>query len=148
MRALRRQTGNAITETGPMLYVFFILIFFPLLDVLGIAAQYGAGWYLNHAVTRELACSRAQTADGGPVADAVENDFMHTGIGAFVGINTITQQVAYPPQASSADPPTVRCTTIINAKPFIYVPLPFPVPGLNAPMDLQFTNVRPREDTR
>jgi hypothetical protein len=152
MRATRRKTGSAIAETGPALFVFFILIFFPLLDVIGMAAQYGAGWYLNHLVTRELACSRRQPPNGGPVAVAINNDFQQTGIGSFVGIQAINHNVEYQPgvgvQPPAGEVATVRCTTTINARPFITVPFFTNVPGLNQNMDLQFSNVRPREDTR
>ena len=37
---LRSRRGSAITETGPALFVLLLLIFFPLIDLLGIAANY------------------------------------------------------------------------------------------------------------
>ena len=148
MRSRQRfHRGSAIIETGPALFVLFILILFPLIDLLGISAQYGAGWYLNQMVTRELACCREQKLDGGTPAAAVKADFLKTGIGNFLKAEKIQQKVIYtnPP---APDMPSVTCTTTIKATPFIYVPLPFDVPGVSAPLEIQYCCARLREDQR
>ena len=144
----RRKNGEAIAETGPALFVLLILIFFPLLDVLGMSAQFAAAWYLNQAVTRELACVREQGADGGASAQAITNDWRTTGIGHFVNPRNVVHQVAYQAGAGSGDVPTVRCTTTVTVPPFISVPWFTPIPGVSADMTISFSNVRPREDTR
>ncbi len=147
MKAQRRRRGNAITETGPALYIFFIVIFFPMLDVLGIALQYGCGWYVNHLCTRELAVRRQ--AEENTVKTEVNTDFTGQGMAKFLNLTPakITHTVTYN-APGAGQPQTVTCDTTVQATPFISVPWPYAVPGLNADMPLTFHSERPREETR
>lgn len=47
--------GSAITETGPAIFILFIMILFPLIDLMYMALAYSIVWYLNHLEVRELA---------------------------------------------------------------------------------------------
>jgi len=160
-----RKTGSAIAEFGPAMFVLVIIVFFPLLDFLGMAAQYGMAAYVNYAMSRELACRSVADGTGGsppavgtttPVmaavngnqvyTDIVTNGIAATGFGSFLGINngTLTCQAGYT-NPSDGTQPTVTCSTVIAAAPFVSVPWFSATPGLNAPFNIQIQSVRPRE---
>ena len=124
MKSKRRKSGSAIVELGPALYVFLILIFFPALDLIGMAAQFTCAWYHNHLMLEELSVRKKSDGTSGVVHTEVFNKFAAQGIGKFVGIKTCTDVVSY----IDANPPTVpvatvSCTSTINGSPFIALPV-------------------------
>lgn len=160
-----RKTGSAIAEFGPAMFVLVVIMFFPLLDFLGMAAQYGMAAYCNYAMSRELACrSVADGTGGSPPAvgtstpsmvsanggnvyrDIITNGIAATGFGSFLGIDkgSLTCQAGYT-NPSDGTQPTVTCQTTIAANPFVSVPWFTATPGLNAPFNIQIQSVRPRE---
>jgi hypothetical protein len=116
---MRRRRGSAIAETGPALFMFLIIIFFPLLDVMGLAVQFGCGWYHNHLMLQELPVRLK--VDAGNVHNEVFARFGASGICKFAGITSITDTTAYD-SPTDGQPWTVRCTSTINGKPFIALP--------------------------
>jgi hypothetical protein len=144
----RTRKGSAITEFGPALFVFLIIIFFPLMDLLGMAAVYCCGWYCNFLVTREVAV-RTQ-AQGQLAAQEVDDEFLKTGVAAFVGLKAgdhgskIVHVLNYNTAAAGL-PPQVECKTSITGVPFLTIPFIPAVPGLSAPITFTMTQVRPRE---
>ncbi len=152
MSAFRRRTkkGSAITEFGPSLFLFIIVIFFPLLDMLGMAAVYCTCWYANFMCVREL--SVRKEGDMSDVIKEVNKAFNETGFARFIGIDDIDDdmkhQVSYQPKGSDGQQATVTCTTSVKAKPFINVPIPFvQAPGLNSDVTFTIGSQRPREVT-
>lgn len=146
MTRLRNNRGNAITETGPALWFFLVMILFPMFDVFGIGTQFGATWYLNHLMTREMAVTKSGdwTARKGEVLA----DFKKTGIPHFVHmvdaeIKNDIQAIA--PDAANGNIPNVKVVTSVVAKPFLFIPLPVPVEGLNKDITIGFVSERPRE---
>lgn len=139
--------GSAITEFGPALFVFLIMIFFPLMDVIGIGAVYCCGWYCNFMVTRELAVRRQ--SDAGAVATEVNTQFMNSGLANFVGIRTVADlvhtPVYNPANTVTGQPAEVVCTSRVTAQPFLTIPFLPSIPGLSAPMTFTMTQARPRE---
>jgi hypothetical protein len=140
MKKLRKFRGQAIAETGPALFVLLVLIFFPLLDLLAMGLQFCCGWYLNHEATHELADSKL--ADWTTALDQVKAKFDATGVPKFAhmvsGTHTYTN---VPADATGATPAEVHNTTAIVCKPFLYIPMFFPVPGVNQNMTISFTTV-------
>lgn len=162
----RKSKGSAITEFGPALFLFLIVIFFPLMDILGMAAVYCCGWYSNFITTRELAvrtaadgglgtpppakdAGRSATTTGGTVANEVNTEFLKTGIASFVGVTAagLTHAVTYIGPTSAGDPPQVECRTTVRSKPFLTIPFIPNVPGLSADIDFTMAATRPREVT-
>lgn len=149
-----RRHGSAITEFGPALFVFVIIIFFPMLNLLGLAASYCCGWYSNFMYTRELAVRRSN--EWPQVKGEIEAQFAPggaaPGIAAFVtngaGGGSITQigPPTYTP-SNAGQPATVIATTRVNAVPFISVPWIGNVPGLTSAAIFNITSERPREVT-
>jgi hypothetical protein len=165
MRAARTKRGSAIVETGPMLYIFFILIFFPLMDLLAMGCQFGCAWYCNFITCRELAVTKAGTWSNPPpsgattptgfsgpyVVDYQASNFQNSSLAAFVKVKKITQTAAtnpttIPPPANTQQ--TVICYTTVTGQPFIWIPLPFAAPGLNADIPWSISSERPREELR
>lgn len=130
MRFQRSRRGSAISETGPALFMFFIIIFFPLLDVMGMGAQFACAWYHNHLMLQELAVRHKTEGDGtGQINNAgsdvhkeVYRKFSSTGVAVFAGITQVTDDVTFPTPAANTDPEMVRCTTTVEGKPFISLP--------------------------
>lgn len=147
-RFSRRKKGSAITEFGPALFLFIVIIFFPMLDFLGLCAAYCAGWYCNFMACRELAVRKQ--AEEAQVYTEVNGNLFASGIVPFIGVKTqadLTHTATYTP-ASNGMQPMVTCTTNINATPFISIPWWGSVPGLNAPMPFVISSTRPREVTQ
>lgn len=148
-RSNRKSKGSAITEFGPSLFLFLIIIFFPLLDMLGMAAVYGTCWYANFMCCRELAVRREGEKDN--VVTEVNTAFGNSGFSKFVGIGDVNKDIKHVVTYSTPTPgqqATVTCETTVVAKPFISVPVPLiTAPGLNAPMTFTIGSQRPREVT-
>jgi hypothetical protein len=121
MRRQRSRSGSAIAETGPALFMFLILIFFPMLDVMGMAAQYACAWYHNHLMLQELPVRNKADGAGNPVFAEIHSKFDQTGIAKFVGVTNVTDVVTYQ-DAAGGLPAMVRCTTTLEGKPFISLP--------------------------
>ncbi|MBY0546208.1 MAG: hypothetical protein K2W95_02895 [Candidatus Obscuribacterales bacterium] len=162
----RKRKGSAITEFGPSLFIFLILIFFPMMDLLGVAAVYCCGWYCNFLVTRELAVRTAAdggttspgpnatttSANGGIVASEINTEFRKTGICAFIGVRNdsdLAHSAVYfgPTTGATGVPAQVTCTSSITAQPFLPIPFFGGVPGLGAPVTFTIRATRPREVT-
>lgn len=117
---MRRRRGSAIAELGPALFMFMIIIFFPLLDVMGMAAQYSVGWYHNHLMLQELPV-RLET-DANQVHNEVTAKFGATGMSKFANITNITDTTDYSNKPTNGQPWTVKCTTRVEGRPFIAIP--------------------------
>ena len=146
----RSKKGSAITEFGPSLFLFIIVIFFPLLDMLGMAAVYCTCWYANFMCTRELSVRRE--GDRPEVVKEVNKAFDGTGFARFIGIDNIDDdmkhEVSYQDKGANGEQATVTCNTTVKAKPFINVPIPFvQAPGLNSDVTFTIGSQRPREVT-
>lgn len=144
----RRKKGSAIAEFGPALFVFLILLFFPLMDILALTAVYCCGWYCNFLTTREAAVRRQ--ADGPTAANEITTAFYNTGLAKFVGVPSVTDINHTLTYSSTDNPPTVRCTTTILGKPFLTLPqLPSVpnIPGLTGDITFTMQSIRPREVT-
>jgi hypothetical protein len=123
---MRKRRGSAIAETGPALFMFLILIFFPLLDVMGMAAQYACCWYHNHMMLQELPV-RLPT-EAGAVKAEVKARFDTSGLPQFAAVTSITDDVVYNDHKADGDPSndgepaTVRCTTTLVGRPYVAIP--------------------------
>jgi hypothetical protein len=116
---MRSRKGSAIAETGPALFMFMIIIFFPLLDVMGMAAQYACCWYHNHMMMEELSVRKNDQA--GAVHAEVEARFDHSGLSKFANVDSINDTTSYV-DAAAGNPATVTCTSTLNGRPYIALP--------------------------
>lgn len=150
----RTRRGSTITEAGPALFILFCLLFFPMLDLLGLLLAYYSGYLLNTWQTREAALLRAvdTTNPAGLIQQGLPEQWRANGLGRFVNIiQPIQTQVEY--EAGYTDPtpstPTnfapdqsVRVTTTIVCGPYFNIPFLVGIPGISAPFSVRYTNSR------
>lgn len=144
LRHRRRKSGSAIIETGPALYVFLLLIFFPMIDLMFIALDFGGCWFLNHSVTREVALRRQ--ADWGAAITDIDGPFKAGGIGQFMHITSSSHTTTNLGQPTDPDRMKVRVVSDITCAPFLQLPIPGAIPGLSGPVTFRFTSERSREN--
>jgi hypothetical protein len=149
----RNQLGSSIAEFAPALFVLLLLIFFPILDILGICFNYGVVALLNYNQVREAALLPYDKANdpSGAVKKEIPDAWLRTGLGTFVKVKgNPTTTISYRDGQSNGDSTTdkiVIVNTTVVCDPLILLPIPVAkVPGLNAPMTLSPTSERPMEN--
>ena len=126
------ESGSTTADFAPVLFVIFIVFFFPMLNFIGLTWAYGMCWYFNYTISHEIARSK-KIHQPAIVSHAVDR-LTSSGMASFLGIKPGGIKVLPPAYDDTSQPPTVQVTTSLTAKPFISVPWFGPVPGLNAPM--------------
>jgi len=139
MRRRRRKArgGSQIAEFAPSLIILFLVILFPMLDIMYIAMGYCAGWYLNHITSR--GCSTVPftgtPATGGPYPASVitnlNNVWLGTSFSSFCGASIVSNGASAVPVAGVTDTmseannlPTlmVEASTSVKVQPFFTLP--------------------------
>ncbi len=154
---VRRCRGSAITELGPALFVLLILIFFPLMDIIGAAADYSFANLLNQAEVRELAVQKPDDGQKENIAQKADLNTINAllGFAKFCGIAPgdeanpakIKHTISYIP--SLTDPAkigTVEVSTEVSFRPFLIIPFIPDVPGLSANIPFKVSSTRPQEE--
>jgi hypothetical protein len=141
----RRTNGTAITETGPALFLLFIVILFPLIDPLYMGVAFAIVWYLNHLEVRELSV-RVPTETVTALTN-VDQLFTSTGFGSFIGLTMPRISHPLPGSATySGTPTTVTCMTVATVDPFLTIPFFTGIPGMNEACTFQVTSTRLQEE--
>jgi|688.fasta_scaffold543253_1 hypothetical protein len=150
----RTARGSALAEFGPTLGILLLMLFFPLVDILALGADYASCMVLNYCQLREAAlCSKqdAQSASG-PVINGLPVTWAKEGLGRFVNLadsvdTTVNYESTNTIMNSTLKDEYVQVTTKVTANPFLTIPL-FPgVPGLGAPVTFQLSTERLLETT-
>jgi hypothetical protein len=154
MLQLRRRRGSAISEFGPALFLLLVIVFFPMLDLLGMAAAYVMSGIYHSYMIRELSLSAPPSAAPDPAIQTqaaaktkITSDFQNTSFFRFLGMkpgDLVCSNVTYIPNATN--PLLVQCTTSATMTPFISIPWWGAIPGLNAPFTFTMTSQRPQEE--
>lgn len=140
----KNRRGSTIAETGPSLLIFFIFVAFPLIDMIGLAGQYCAAWYLNHLQMRALIVNNK--VQGPIMCDATRDAFLRSGPGTFMRSAAIGR--TGPTYSAPPDLPgtaTVRLITNVTVRPFLQIPFMGSIPGIGAPVTFSFDETRSRE---
>lgn len=149
----RKMSGGAsIAEFGPALGLVLICFFFPMINMLSLALDYGLCMVLNINQVHEaslIAMSDA-TDNAGPVCKAIPDQWLN-GMGRFVKIVGYPQTtVTYRDGETGPDNVTdkiVSVQTTVVCTPFLPVPLPCAnIPGLNGPVTFSINAERPVEN--
>ena len=150
----RRSRGSAITETGPALFLLFVVIFFPMLDLLEMAVGYIMSGIYHDYMIREIAMSAPPGVTPDPAIQTqaaaitkVNTQFKESSFYKFLKMEPSDLQVSniqYFPNESN--PNIVQCTTTCTVKPFISIPWWGSVPGLNAAFPFIISSQRPQEE--
>lgn len=148
----RNKRGSSIAETGPALFILFLMLFFPLVNLVTMTFAYFSCTTLNDLQLREAALLPKKDAQdpAGAVMKRIPEEWKAEGIGAFAGLNkpqvTIVDYVTQSKDKDGREEAVVRVTTQVQLRPFLTIPF-FPgVPGLGKPMDFQITSQRPVEN--
>ncbi|HEY9792536.1 MAG TPA: hypothetical protein V6D22_19200 [Candidatus Obscuribacterales bacterium] len=143
--ASRKSKGSVLAEFGPALGILLICFFFPLLNLLGLFTSYGACYLLNTAQTQEAALLREGAAKdpGGLIIKHIPEHWMNRGIGRFALVDKMpTTSVSH----TGIEPHRlITVVTKFDCRPWLVVPLPVKVPGLNAPVSFHIENRQPAE---
>ncbi len=153
---LRRRNlkGQELAEFGPTLFIIFIVVLFPALNLLYFLAAYSAGWYVNHMIVREL--SVTSVSNWGPVVYNKIQQWDNSSLSHFTGyitpINSINSgtnpsaMLVPSTNTSSSSPPLVRVTTNLNIPSFLNIPYFNNVPGLGKPVPMTFSEQYPQQN--
>lgn len=158
-RRNRSNLGQTTSEFVPVFMFFMLVIFFPMLDMIAMAALYGCGMILNAEQAREASMVANRGTTGGAettaVTDAtaerlarvrrVQTEWAKNGFGHFFKIKTpITDpliSITTDGAGANADQ-YVHVTTTIAGDPFLNIPFPLTVQGLNSPMTFTYSQER------
>ncbi len=144
----RNATGSVIAETGPAFFILFLLLVFPLLDLIAMPMTYCSCATLNDLQLREAAnLPRSQTLDAsGPVRKDIPAAWKTAGIGQFVGLTEDPKtDVSYKDGQSDTNgiqDKFVIVTTTVSTRPLLTMPFFLPVPGMTMPMTVTITTRR------
>ncbi len=151
-RTARQPQGNFLGEYAVSLFMLILLLFFPLLNMIGLATVYCAALVLVDQQCHEAALlfwRDAKRADG-PVCKNIPEDWLATGIGAFTKtVGTIETEINYSdgiPDEYGFVSREVIIATRLTVSPFLNCPFPVAVPGINAPVPLVIAGRRLIED--
>jgi hypothetical protein len=154
----RSRRGSAIAELGPALFVFLIIIFFPLMDLVGAAADYAFAYILHNAEVRYLSVRVPDDSKKEEYAQAADRETIKAllGYAKFCDISLgdeskpakIKHEVSY----LKTDPVQVDVTneinvvTQVNFRPFLRIPFLGDVPGLSSDLPFRISTTRPQEE--
>lgn len=153
-RSLKRGRGSAITEFGPAMFVLLIVFFFPMLNLIALALSYTDCLYLNYLLLRQAGLERTLVIDssGKLVPDytcstdpngslnRIITAWQANGLGQFASTGSMPKQTIYIVLAEGT--PSVKYVHLnlsVDVKPFLPVPFPIAVPGLNAPVTFNYS---------
>ncbi len=144
-KSKRQNNGSAITETAPAIFILFIMILFPLIDLMYMGFAYSIIWYLNHLEVRELALR--VPAETNQALNEVDTQFLGVGMAKFVGLTPAQIQHPLPNKAvRSGTPENVTLTTRATVQPFLSLPFIMPVAGINQAVIFTVTSNRLQEE--
>jgi len=154
---LRRKAkgGSQIAELAPALLILFIVILFPMLDVMYLGLGYCCGWYLNHMTSR--GCVTVAPSAYGAACTQMNNQWSASSLSGFTGANIVansaTQQMSAVNDPVTNKPTSyVLVTTQVRVNPFFTLgsmPLinNLNIDGLTRPVVFTYSDRRPVEET-
>lgn len=152
-RRFRKSKGSALTEMGPALFILLMMIFFPLMDIIGMAAIYGACVELNFQQSKEASVVNSKDAMSptGQVQKGVVDAWLTMGFGRFTKLEgypktNITYRSGTTNTNTNIVDKIVTVSTTCKCTPFLHLPWFSKVPGINAPMDFTITSEAPMEN--
>ncbi|MBN9394061.1 MAG: hypothetical protein J0H83_02365 [Candidatus Melainabacteria bacterium] len=144
-----RRGGSQVAEFAPALFILFMMVLFPLVDLMYLGMAYCGGWYLNHMTSR--ACSTAVQSDWTTVANQQRDAWLASPIAAFSGSTVPKNDPKAGAYAGTGDQ-FVEVETHVAVKPFMALDgIPFlaalNIDGLTKPAVFRYVDKRPREET-
>jgi hypothetical protein len=158
-RKIRSSSAQTTSEFAGVFMIFFLVIFFPLLDMAAMGALWGTGMLLNSETARQVSFvanrgitgAAEKTAVSDPVterktrADALTAAWAGTGFCQFLKMDTksINHTITVSTVGTGSNPDEyVHVKTNLVANPFLNIPFPVEVPGLNKSMTFTYAQER------
>jgi hypothetical protein len=156
--------GSQIAELAPALLILFIVVLFPMLDVMYLGMGYCAGWYLNHITSRGCSTvappSKTAPSFYPPATVAnLNNAWLASSFQSFTGASIVsntaeTQLTGVPDPSSNNNNLTtmvVVAKTQVRIQPFFTLPsMPLmsslQIDGLTRPITFQYVDRTPLEE--
>ncbi len=156
----RKTSGSSLVELPFVLWIMFILVLFPLVDmtILGIRTLFVYGAAHNACISAARARSFATEVDGNPTAQELAQSGAAQAAAVVNGVhiatvtpNIIITNIQTGSQTTVPGPLKITPDSSVNfyqiqvsvsgsVDPFLPVPFPVSVPGLNAPAQISFSD--------
>lgn len=133
-KTTRRPVGSQLAEFGPGLLVLFVSTFFPMILLMAVAVNYGAGYLLNNIQVREAAVSKREEVEStnGNVKKVIPEQWKTSGLGQFANLvefpKTETFYINGQKDSEGRQDMIVRVRTTIKPRPMLQN-MPF-IPGI------------------
>ncbi len=157
MKLKRKTRGGQIAELAPALLILFIIILFPMMDIIYLGLGYCAGWYLNHMTAR--ACATVPPAQYVTATTSMNNAWASSSLSGFTGASIAYNKAdAVDYLGTAVDRETglpmkyIQVTTRVSVNPFFSLAsVPFlnslNIDGLTKPIVFNYVDKRPQEET-
>ncbi len=148
----RRNRGSTLAEFAVCFFILVLLIFFPLVDMVGLATTYFFALVLVDQQVHDASMLDYRLAQNvhGPVRAELPQAWLSSSLGAFANVDgAIETELDYTDGVQDEfgfDYKTVVVTTHLSVRPFVSCPFPLTVPGLNAPVPFVLRSQRLIED--
>lgn len=157
VRSLRTHRGSAITEFAPALFIFIMVFFFPFLNLIGMAISYADCLYLDTLLLRQAAIENVLVLDNSTTPPALKSDltastsptgalnniinnWLQLGLGRFASTGSVPVQTCYIDlNEGSNKVKFIHLNLQVECRPFLQIPFPLPIPGLNKPVTFKFS---------
>ncbi|MBP9091145.1 hypothetical protein KBI23_08955 [bacterium] len=157
LRHRRSNRGSAITEFAPALFIFIMVFFFPFLNLIGMAISYADCLYLDTLLLRQAAIENVLTLDNSTTPPALKpdlscstsptgslnmiiNNWLQLGLGRFASTATVPLQTCYIDLTEGSNKVRfIHLNLQTECRPFLQIPFPLPIPGLNKPVTFRFS---------
>jgi hypothetical protein len=143
----RTQDGNQLAEFGPGVGLLLLSAFFPMLLLLAVLVNYGAGYTLNNLQVREAVVSKRSEAESstGNVKKLVVDRWKQAGFGQFATLaeDPVTEVTYKPGQTDNEGRKDVivRVKTTIKPRPLLpNMPFNSGIPGLTGEAVFTYEN--------
>lgn len=149
--------GGTLAEFGPALFVLFMVFFFPFLNLLMLGLSYADCLYLDFLLIRQAALENVLfldnstnppslkpdltfSTDANGSMNKIINAWRTNGLGQFASTGSVPRQVCYVDLSEgTAKLKYVHLDLQVDVRPFLQIPFPIKVPGLNNPVTFYFS---------
>ena len=154
---LMKHRGSTTTELAPALFIFTMVFFFPFLNLVGMAISYADCLYLDTLLLRQAAIEKVLVLDSTMTPPALKpdltcstsptgslnniiNHWLHFGLGRFACTATVPVQTCYIDLTEGSNKVRfIHLNLQAECRPFLQIPFPMPIPGLNKPVTIRFS---------
>ncbi len=153
----RHHNGSVIAEFGPAIFIFVMVVFFPFLNMVGMAISYADCLYLDTLLLRQAALENvlvldtstnpatlqpdlACSTDANGALNTIIKNWQQMGLGQFASTSTMPKQTCYIDLTEgTAKVKFIHLDLLVQCKPFLQIPFFLQVPGINQPVTFKFS---------